>query len=283
MKCSNRSSDSDDAHICAEVVPLRHDGKPGIYEFAAAPARAILRKILESSLRTLIEHLVLSDTAKYGTWASVRPLDSPQRTSSAIRDVATHSSDRSVILTWQISFEAIKALSGKANELLHVMANTRSAPVPLLMPKHILSNTPSPIFPSWAGDYRLSNSGVLTLIGSGARTDLLCLRLPKLLSEQTDRRKIARLHLLDSSKHFGLFIAMYTTKGGHCLLLQPIDTHQPDECASNSIVAHSRIWTDYLETGHPRVPICKRHAWLFKSWSLAHVSWNASATTNHNY
>lgn len=151
--------------------------------------------MLESSLRTLIEHLVLSDTAKYGTWASVRPLGSPQRTSSTIRDVATYSYDRSVLLTWQISFEAIKSTSSKAAALLDAMANARSAPVPLLMPKQVLSNTPLSGHYFSADGYHLSKSGMLTPTGSGAIINLLRLRLPNLPSTQTDRRKIARLHL----------------------------------------------------------------------------------------
>ena len=75
LQCSKRSGESSNAHTDAEAVPLQHASGLGLYELSAAPARAILRKILESSLRTLIETLVLSNAAKYGTWQDIRPPD----------------------------------------------------------------------------------------------------------------------------------------------------------------------------------------------------------------
>lgn len=82
LECSKRSSESDNEHTYAEAIPLRNANGSDIYELSAAPARAILRKILESSLRTLIEALVLSNAAKYGTWQDVRPPDTPPVTPS---------------------------------------------------------------------------------------------------------------------------------------------------------------------------------------------------------
>ena len=113
----------------------------GIYELAAAPARAMLRKMLESSLRTLIEGLMLSDTAKYGTWQNVRLLNSLRRTPFAIKDVATH---HSLFTTWLISYEAIrKHKHYNAAALLDVLARRQSAPIPYRMLNQVMSNARS--------------------------------------------------------------------------------------------------------------------------------------------
>lgn len=77
LDCSKQSSDSNSAHTYAEALSLRYVNGPGLYELSAAPARATLRKILESSLRLLIQDLVISNAAKYGTWQDIRLLDTP--------------------------------------------------------------------------------------------------------------------------------------------------------------------------------------------------------------
>jgi hypothetical protein len=64
---------SRDISTGTETKSWRHMGRPGIYELSAGPTRAVLRRILELSLRALVEDLVLSYTTKYGTWQDVRP------------------------------------------------------------------------------------------------------------------------------------------------------------------------------------------------------------------
>lgn len=97
LDCSKRSDDSNKAHTYAEAVHLRHASVPGIYELSAAPARAVLRKILESSLRTLIENLVLSNTAKYGTWQNVRVPDTSPKTPPGFQGTESQGTSRTNI------------------------------------------------------------------------------------------------------------------------------------------------------------------------------------------
>ena len=94
IDCGNRSSDSGNVHTDAKAVRLRHDNGSGVYELAAAPARAVLRKVVRSSLRTLIEDLVLSNVAKYGTWKDIRLLNMPQGKAAGLHGVSAHLKNR---------------------------------------------------------------------------------------------------------------------------------------------------------------------------------------------
>lgn len=60
-----------------DVRGLNTVGRSGIYERAADPARVVLRNLLESSLRDLIENLMLSRVAQSGTWLDIRLLENP--------------------------------------------------------------------------------------------------------------------------------------------------------------------------------------------------------------
>ena len=101
LNSSKQSSESGNAHIYTEAASLRHASGLGMYELSAAPARAVLRKILESSLRTLIEALVLSNAAKYGTWQDVRLPDTSPIKPSGLSGPMSQDTRRTIVLAPQ--------------------------------------------------------------------------------------------------------------------------------------------------------------------------------------
>lgn len=101
LNSSKQLSESGNAHIYTEAASLRHASGLGMYELSAAPARAVLRKILESSLRTLIEALVLSNAAKYGTWQDVRLPNTPPLRSSGYSGPTSQDTRRDIVFAPQ--------------------------------------------------------------------------------------------------------------------------------------------------------------------------------------
>jgi hypothetical protein len=254
-----------------------------IYELATEPAQDVLRKILGLSLRTLIEDLVLSNTAKYGTWQEVRLLDMPRNKAAGLHGVSAHVENKmdiwsfacvlSELCTFIVFGTAPSHDATQTHSILRRAAKNmlmrRDTPtgrlshqsVQLLsrMQSATLSNTPTSVYWSPAGVYRPSKSTIFTTTDFLLLTDSLRLVLPKL---HLIRGKAALSLRFGDLQDLEVSIAIHATKEGYHVSLQPAEAQKGD---SSLRMANAGAIVDLVETQDSRECRC-RSAASWRAW-----------------